>query len=267
MTSALQYSFIQNALIGALLASIVCGIIGTIIIEKRLVMLSGGIAHASFGGIGLGYFLGVEPIITGLLFAVASALCIAGIKRNTSSDSDALIGMFWAVGMALGILFIALTPGYPPDMSSYLFGDILTISRSNIMLALGMDVFIVLSIAAFFNHWKAYLFDEEFSSVIGIDTRFLEYFLSVLVGMSIVILIKIVGIVLVIALLTIPPATASLFSRNLLGIMKLSIVLGMANCLLGLVVSYIFNIPSGATIILVSCGVYFASLLLRRGKI
>jgi len=267
MTSALQYNFIQNALLGALLASIVCGIIGTIIIEKRLVMLSGGIAHASYGGIGLGYFLGVEPIITGLLFAIASALCIAGIKRNTSSDSDALIGMFWAVGMALGILFIALTPGYPPDMSSYLFGDILTISRTNIMLALGMDIFILLSIAAFFNHWKAYLFDEEFSSVIGIDTRFLEYFLSVLVGMSIVILIKIVGIVLVIALLTIPPATASLFSRNLLGIMKLSIVLGMANCLLGLVVSYIFNIPSGATIILVSCGVYFASLLFKGKKV
>ncbi|AHM57029.1 ABC-type Mn2+/Zn2+ transport systems, permeas e component [Peptoclostridium acidaminophilum DSM 3953] len=266
MTSALQYNFIQNAIIGALLASIVCGIIGTIIIEKRLVMLSGGIAHASFGGIGLGYFLGVEPIITGLLFAIASALCISGIKRNTTSDSDALIGMFWSVGMAIGILFIAITPGYPPDMTSYLFGDILTISRSNILLALGMDVFILLSVAAFFNHWKAYLFDEEFSSVLGIDTRFLEYFLSVLVGMSVVILIKVVGIVLVIALLTIPPATASLFSRNLLGIMKLSIIIGSANCMLGLLISYVFNIPSGATIILVSSGVYFISVGARHER-
>lgn len=123
-----KYTFMQNAFIASILTGIVCGIIGTIIVEKRLVSMSGGIAHASFGGIGLGYLLGIEPIIGGLVFAVMSSLGIATIKRKTNTNSDSLIGIFWSVGMALGILFISLTPGYPPDMTSYLFGDILTVS-------------------------------------------------------------------------------------------------------------------------------------------
>ena len=131
-----SYTFIRNALMSAILASIVCGIIGTIITQKRLVSMSGGIAHASFGGIGLGYLLGIEPIIGGLIFSTLASLGISTIKRRTNTNADTLIGMFWSVGMALGILFIALTPGYPPDMTSYLFGDILTVSSPYIKMML-----------------------------------------------------------------------------------------------------------------------------------
>lgn len=259
-----QYNFFQNAFLSAMLASIVCGIIGTIIMEKKLVMMSGGIAHASFGGIGLGYFLNIEPIIGGLVFAVMVSLGIAMINRRTRTHSDALIGMFWAVGMALGILFITLIPGYPPDMTSYLFGNILTVSRTDLKLMLIIDTIIVLVITSLYNYWKAYLFDEEFTSVLGINTAYLEYTLFVLIALTIVVLIKVVGIILVIALLTIPPSIAKLFIYDLKKIMITSIVLGVLFCFLGLVVSYYFNIASGATIILISAMGYFNVIILKR---
>lgn len=264
MFDALGYSFVQNAIIGAILASIVCGIIGSIIVEKKLVMLSGGIAHASFGGIGLGYLLGIEPIITGLLFAIGSALSVSAIKRNTKTHSDALIGMFWSSGMALGIIFITITPGYPPDMTSYLFGDILTISKSNIMLMGAMDIIIAACIFLFFNYWKSFLFDEEFASVMGISTVLFENALFVLVAMSVVVLIKLVGIILVIALLTIPPSIASLYTYNLKSMMIISILIGCLVCLAGLYISYMIGVPSGAVIVLVSSFSYIVCAFSRR---
>ena len=154
-----KYSFMQNAFIASILTGLVCGIIGTVIVEKKLVSMSGGIAHASFGGIGLGYLLGIEPIIGGLVFAVASSLGIATINRKINTNSDSLIGIFWSVGMALGILFISLTPGYPPDMTSYLFGDILTVSSFYLKIMAVLSLIIIFSITIIFNYWKAYLFE------------------------------------------------------------------------------------------------------------
>ena len=257
MFDALGYSFVQNAILGAILSSIVCGIIGTIIVQKQLVMLSGGIAHASFGGIGLGYLIGIEPIIPGLLFAITSALAVSGMRKNTGTNSDALTGMFWSSGMALGILFIAMTPGYPPDMTSYLFGDILTISRSNVMLMAALVVIVTTSIFSFFSYWKSFLFDDEFSSVMGLNVRLFENVLFILVAMSVVALIKVVGIILVIALLTIPPSIAALYTYSLKNIMIISILIGCAACLFGLYVSYMMGVPSGAVIVLVSSTSYF----------
>ena len=143
INAILKYSFLRNALFSAFLASVACGIIGTIIVEKKLVMMSGGIAHTAFGGVGLGYFLNIEPIIGALIFSVASALGITTIKRKIGTDSDTLIGMFWSVGMALGVLFIALTPGYPPDMNSYLFGDILQVTNIDVKIMLILNLIIV----------------------------------------------------------------------------------------------------------------------------
>ncbi|MDD3841017.1 MAG: metal ABC transporter permease [Clostridia bacterium] len=260
----IEYNFMQNAVISALLASVVCGIIGTIIVEKKMVMMSGGIAHASFGGIGLGYFLGIEPILGALLFSLISALGISSIRRKTNTNSDALIGMFWSVGMAIGILFVAFMPGYPPDMTSYLFGDILTVSDRYINIMLVLDAIIVLCFTSLFNYWKAYLFDEEFIQVLGISAPLLEKVLFILIAMTIVVLIKIVGIILVIALLTVPPAIVKLFTYNLGKIMLLSAVLGAVFCISGLVVSYFFDIPSGATIILISGIAYFITYSLKR---
>ncbi|MCT4543727.1 MAG: metal ABC transporter permease [Vallitalea sp.] len=260
----INYQFMQYAVISIILASIVCGIIGTIVVEKKLVMMSGGIAHASFGGIGLGFLIGIEPIIGGLFFAVTSSISIVSIKRKTNTSSDTIIAMLWSLGMALGILFISLTDGYPPDMTTYLFGDILTVSKIDIYLMSTLTLIIVISSLAFFNYIKSYLFDETFLNSKGINTSFLEYFLFVLIALSIVILIKVVGIILVITLLTVPPAISKLLTYNFNNIILLSSLIGIILCFLGLVFSYYFNIPSGATIIILSSITYFVLVLFKQ---
>ncbi|WP_035292802.1 metal ABC transporter permease [Clostridium sp. KNHs214] len=258
-----KYTFLQHAFIAAILASIACGIIGTIIVEKKLVMMSGGIAHTAFGGVGLGYFLKIEPLIGALVFSVISSLGITSIKRKTSTNSDTIIGMFWSMGMALGILFISFMPSYPPDMSSYLFGDILTVSSFDLKLMFIIDLIILFIITSFFNLFKAYLFDEEYCSTLRVNTVFLEYILFILIACTIVVLIRVVGIILVIALLTVPPAIAKEFSLNLKNIMISSIFIGMFLCILGLGISYEFHIPSGASIIMLTVCTYLLILLIK----
>ncbi|HBF76781.1 MAG TPA: hypothetical protein DEF85_03190 [Clostridiaceae bacterium] len=259
-----QYSFLQHAVISAALASIVCGIIGTIVVEKKLVMMSGGIAHAAFGGIGMGYFLGFEPIIGALIFSVLSAVGVVKIKKSTNTDADTITGMFWSFGMALGILFISFTPGYPPDMSSYLFGDILTVSKSDLYVMIILDILIVFTVLALFDYIKAYMFDEEFTQVQHINTVFLEYLVYILIALSVVVLIRVVGIILIIALLTVPPAISKLFTYDLKKIMLMSIVLGIIFCFSGLYISYTLHIASGATIIIVAVAGYTVAYLIKK---
>ncbi len=265
MEAILKYNFLQNAILAAVLASVACGVIGTYIMEKKLVMMSGGIAHTAFGGIGLGYFLKVEPILTALGVSILAAISVAAVKRKAMTDSDLLIGMFWSLGMALGVIFIALTPGYPPDMASYLFGNILSVSKSDLRLILGLDILVVAAVAAFFQVFKAYIFDEEFASVVGVPVRFLENLLFVLVAITVVMLIRVVGIILVIALLTAPPAIAKQFSYDMKKIMGLSVLLGIAFCLTGLWFSYTVRLASGASIVLIAVGTYAVVSLLRFG--
>ncbi|WP_077368631.1 metal ABC transporter permease [Anaerosalibacter sp. Marseille-P3206] len=262
--SIFKYTFLQNAIISAALASIICGIIGTIIVEKKLVMLSGGIAHAAFGGIGMGYFLNIEPIIGALIFAIASSFGVVTIKEKSKINSDTIIGMFWVLGMALGIIFISLTPGYPPDISSYLFGDILTVSKIDIYIMAILDFIVIVMIIGFFNPIKSYLFDKEFSKVIGINVKLIEYMVFLFMACSVVVLIRVVGIMLVIALLTVPPAISKLFTYDLKKIMGLSIVFGLFFSLLGLFVSYKLHIASGATIIIIAVCSYVISLAITK---
>ena len=264
--AVLKYNFLQNAIMAAILASVACGVIGTYIMEKKLVMMSGGIAHTAFGGIGLGYFLKVEPILTALGVSVIAAVAVAAVKRRALTDSDLLIGMFWSLGMALGVVFIAMTPGYPPDTASYLFGNILAVSRADLRLILGLDGLVILAVTALFQTFKAYIFDEEFSSVAGVPVRMLEYLLFVLVAVTVVILIRVVGIILVIALLTAPPAIAKQFSFDMKKIMALSVGLGIVFCLSGLWLSYSVRLASGASIVLVAVGSYALISLLRFGS-
>jgi len=252
----LNYSFMQHALMAALLSSLICGIIGTIIVEKKLVSMSGGIAHSSFGGIGLGYLLQVPPILTGMMFAIMASLSLPIIKRKTKTDSDTIIGVFWATGMALGILFIGLTPGYPPDMTSYLFGDILTVSSLYINLMIGLSLGVLITVVSMFKFWKIYLFDELHLSVLGVKVRFFETILYIMIAMSIVLLIKVVGMILAIALLTIPPAIGKFFTKKLSLLMVLAVIIGVFISVFGLVCSYYFNIPSGASIILLAATMY-----------
>lgn len=261
----LKYNFLQNAIMAAILASIACGVIGVYIMEKKLVMMSGGIAHTAFGGIGLGYFLKVEPIFTALGVSVIAALAVAALKRKAMTDSDLLIGMFWSLGMALGVVFIAMTPGYPPDIASVLFGNILAVSRSDLRLILGLDILVLATVYAFFQAFKAYIFDEEFASVAGVPVRALEYLMYVLVAVTVVVMIRVVGIILVIALLTAPPAIAKQFTYDMKKIMALSVLLGIGFCFTGLWVSYTVRLASGASIVMVAVGAYALVSLVRFG--
>ncbi len=247
-----EYHFLQNAFISSILASIVCGIMGVMIVEKKLIMMSGGIAHTSYGGVGLGYLLGFEPIIGAFLFALLAALGTGYIKRRGGARSDVIIGLLWPFGMALGIFFIAIMPGYPPDLSSYLFGSILTVTKSDLIL-IGVLTFIVaIVIVVYFNDWKAYLFDEEFAAIIKIKTRLLENILLILIAMTVIVLIRVVGIILVLALLTAPAACAGMLTSDLKKLMLYSVLLGCLFCFAGLWLSYEFDVASGAAIVILS---------------
>ena len=251
-----EYRFMLNAVLAAILASIACGFIGTIIVEKKLVSISGGIAHASFGGIGLGYLLNFEPIFGALLFAIFSALSINFIKNKASTYADTIIGIFWSVGMSLGIIFIALTPGYAPNMSSYLFGNILTVSSVYLTLMFVITIIIVFVVIVFFNYWQAFLFDKQYCITLGINTKLLENILMILIALCVVSLVKVVGVVLSLALFTIPPAITRMYTFNFKRIMAYSCLLGVFFTLLGLCLSYIYDIPSGATIVIASAVCY-----------
>lgn len=268
--SLLQYQFIQNALLASFFASVVCGIIGVIIIEKKLVMMSGGIAHTSYGGVGLGYLLGFEPIIGAFIVSTSAALGIAYIRRKGGTRSDVVIGLFWSLGMALGILFIALMHGYPPDLSSYLFGSILSVTSIDLYLMAFLTLIVVLVITMLYNYWKAYMFDEEFAAIVGMNTNFLEYLLFILIAMSVVVLIRVVGIIMVLALFTAPTAIAELFANTLHSRMVLSVIIGCFFCFSGLLTSYFINIASGAAIVILSSVsylvVYITISIIRKMK-
>lgn len=253
----MNYQFLQNALIACLLASVVCGIIGVIIVEKKLVMMSGGIAHTAYGGVGLGYLLGFEPIYGAFGFSLIAAFSIGFLKKKGGANSDIVIALFWSLGMALGIMFIGFMPGYPPDMNSYLFGNILSVTKSDIKMMVGVCIIVISIIIVFFNDWKAFLFDSEYSKIMGIKTNFLEYLMLFIIAITVVVLIRVVGIILVLALLTAPAAIAGMVSKNLKNRMIISSFLGMLICMAGLTISYNYNIASGATIIIVCVITYF----------
>lgn len=264
MFEILHYNFVQNAIIASILASVVCGMVGVIIVQKKLVMMSGGIAHTSYGGVGLGYLLGFEPVLGALLISICAALGIGYIKRKGTTSSDVIIGIFWSLGMAIGILFIGLMPGYPPDLSSYLFGSILTVTHVDLTIMLILTVLVLFVVIMLFNYWEAYMFDDEFACIMGINTSFLEYLLLILIAMSVVALIRVVGIVLVLTLFTAPSAIAGMLAHNLKRRMLYAIIVGSIFCLVGLAVSYFLNVASGAAIvILASLGFLFIYLIVK----
>jgi zinc transport system permease protein len=263
MLEVLQYDFMRNALAAGVLAAIACGIVGVYVVVKRIVSISGGISHTAFGGVGLGYLVGINPVLGALFFTVASALGMGVLSRRTRLPEDTAIGIFWAVGMALGVVFVGLSPGYAPGLFSYLFGNILTVSSSDLLLMLTLDAVIALVVFLLYKEFLAVSFDEEFSVVVGIPTGRLYLVLLCLVALTVVVLIRVVGVVLVIALLTIPSAMARLFTYSLRKMMLLSIVFGIAFAILGLWLSYLFDLASGATIVLVSAVLFVIAFGLR----
>jgi zinc transport system permease protein len=251
-----QYRFFIHALLAAVFASITCGYIGTYIVSRRIVFISGGISHASFGGVGIGYYLGINPIIGAAVFSVLSAAGIETFARKSQLRRDSLIGIMWSFGMAVGIIFISLTPGYSADLMTYLFGNILTVTLFDLYLMAGLTVLIILYFFLLFKEILFVAFDEEFSRAQGIPVTFINFSLIALVALTIVLNIRVVGIILVISLLTIPQATAGLLSKRFKIIILLSIAFGLFSSVSGLFLSYQFDLPSGATIIFFSIVIF-----------
>ena len=259
----LQYTFFQRALLGSLLASIACGLIGTYIVTRRLVFISGGITHASFGGVGLGLYTGISPILTAAVFSVLSAFGIEWLSKRQEMREDSAIAVFWTLGMALGIFFSFLAPGFTPDLSAFLFGNILTISTGDIWFLAAVAVALIAFFSIFIHPIIYIAFDREFARSQGIPVQVFEYILMMFIALTIVASLRMIGIVLAISLLTIPQMTANLFTYNFKRIIWLSILIGFIGCLGGLMISYFLQVPSGASIIFFSILIYAICKLIK----
>lgn len=260
----LSYEFMRNALFAGLLASIACGVVGVYVVVKKIVSISGGISHASFGGIGLGYLVGISPVLGALFFTLASAIAMGLVTRRTKLPEDTAIGIIWAMGMALGVIFVGLAPGYVPDLFSYLFGNILTVPTNDLIFMFALDIIIIAIVVAMYKGLLAVSFDEEFGTVVGVPVEALYLLLLCMIALTIVVLMRVVGIILVIALLTIPAALAKQFTYDLKKMMLLSIFFGAVFTFGGLWLSFVLNLASGATIILLSGIVMLATFGINR---
>ena len=259
-------SFMQNAIAGGILASVACGAIGSYVVVKKIGYLAGGIAHAVLGGMGIAYYLGRSPIEGALVSAIVFAFILGWVSLRMQQQEDTIIGALWAGGMAVGILFISQTPGYNVDLMSFLFGNILMIASEDLYWIAGLDLIILVIVFLFYKQFISVSFDEEFARLRGIPVeRFYLLFLS-LVALTVVILIQIVGLILVIALLTLPAAIAGLYVRSLSLMMILAALFGMIFTTGGLAISYQPDLPPGPTIILLAGAFYLISLVLNRIK-
>ena len=263
MIDALQYEFMRNAMTAGLLTSVICGVIGTLVVVNRLVFLSGGIAHAAYGGIGIAFFFGLPYMAGTLGFTLAAALAMAAVTLKAKHRSDTIIGVLWAVGMAVGVILLDLTPGYHADLMSYLFGSILTVPTADLWMMLAVAVANISVAAYFYNDYLAMSYDEEFARIRGVPVKLLYFLLIGLLAVSIVMIIQVVGLILVIALLTIPPFIAEKYAHSMMRMMVLSSVLSVIFTVTGLYLAFSFDLTSGAAIILVAGAGFLVSLLIE----
>jgi zinc transport system permease protein len=263
MIEALQFTFMRNALWAGLLVSIACGVIGTFVVIKRMVFISGGIAHAAYGGIGLAAFLNLPPVLGAVVFSVLSALAMGAVQRRTRERADTVIGVMWAIGMAVGIIFVDLTPGYKADLMSYLFGSILAVSSADMAIMIVLDVLTILLVSLFYKELLALSFDETFATVENVPVGPLYLMLLCLIGFTVVMLMRVVGLIMVITMLTIPAAISGHLVTDVRKMMALATLLGVLFTTAGLSLSYFFNLTSGATIILVAGATYTLSLAIK----
>ena len=269
---ALDFPFFQRALVAGLLASVAGGVIGTFVMVRRMVSVAGGLSHAAFGGVGLGYFLGFSPMSGALGFGLLSGLGVGLAYRRLGSALDTLIAMVWAVGMALGMLFIALTPGYAPELTSYLFGSLVLVSIDYIFLIAGEDLVVLVTVAVLFDHLRATAFDEEFAEVAGEPVEGLFLILMGLTALTVVSLIRVVGVILVIALLSLPAAIAQQWSQDLKRMMVLAVLVSAFCTTCGLFLSFWLSAawgldaPAGPLIVLLAASLYGLSNAFRIGK-
>lgn len=281
LSQALQFAFMRHAVLAGVLVSVACGVIGTFVVVKRIVFISGGIAHASYGGIGLGYYVkymvlpvlwaesaaardprpGYWPLFGAILFSLVAAALMGWIQRRTRQRADTIIGVLWAIGMAIGIVLVDLTRGYKVDLMSYLFGSILAVEPGELWVILGLDVLVIVLVTLFYKELLAVAFDETFATVENVPVGAIYGMLLGMIALTVVMLMRVVGLILVIAMLTIPPAIAGRIVKRIVPMMIVSALLGVCFTFTGLWLSYAWNLTSGASIILVAGAGYLLSLI------
>lgn len=266
MLDALSYEFIQNALIAGILVSLISGIIGSLIVANRMVFLAGGIAHAAYGGIGIAIFTGIPIFLGTSVFAVIAAVIMSFVTMKNRENIDTFIGLVWAVGMAIGIILVDLTPGYNVDLMSYLFGSILAVNRDDIYYMGSLFVIVLFAVTFWYRDILAVSYDSEYAELSGINVKFFYTLILILSALTVVIAIKVVGLILVIALLTIPIYIAQNLSSSLYSMMIISGLTASLFTIIGLWLSYTYNLTSGATIILVSALSLIVFMIIQKLK-
>lgn len=261
MSEILSLNFMQNALIAGLLVSVLCAMVGSLVVINRLSFIAGGIAHGAYGGIGVAFFFSLEPLFGAGVFSLVLALIIAFITLKDRTKIDSAIGAIWAFGMAIGIIFIDLTPGYSADLMSYLFGSILAVSDMDLAFMGAITALFLITIMLFYRQFVAISFDAEFARLRGVRTNLFYYLLICMTALCVVATIRVVGLILVIALLTIPPYIAQIFAKRLGAMMAISALFSVLFCTLGLWVSFELNLTSGACIILIASLCFFGFAL------
>lgn len=263
MFELINYTFFQHALLGSLLASIACGIIGTYIVTRRLVFISGGITHASFGGIGIGLYTGISPILAAAIFSVCSAFGVEWLSKRKDMREDSAIAVFWTFGMAVGIIFSFLSPGFTPDLSAYLFGNILTITTSDIAIFATYSLLLLLFTTTLYRPLLYTAFDPDFARIIGIKTQLINTTMMLFIAIGVVLSIRLIGIMLLLSVLTLPQIIAELFTTRLHSMMILSGIISLICCTLGLIISTFYAVPAGACIVIVLAIGYLIARLLH----
>jgi zinc transport system permease protein len=266
VTEILQYMFFQKALMVAVLASLAAGVIGTYIVIKRISLITGSIAHTAFGGLGMSIYFNFNPLLGAAGFSLLSAGLISFFRKKSNYRLDTLLSFLWSTGMAIGLVFIFMTPGYSSDLNTFLFGNILLISNTDLFFILALNIVVLISVALLYKPLLAVCFDEEYSATRNLPVSLLYLVLFSLIALTVVAVIKVVGIVLMIALLTIPAATAQMLRHTVKGIMLSSILIALLSMLLGLFISVFLNFPPGPIIVLVLSGIYLAAIAFRSVK-
>lgn len=263
MLEFFEYSFFRNALVAVALIAVCAAMIGTYIITRRLVAISGGVTHACFGGLGLGYYLGINPVVMAGVFAIGSSIGVEWLSSRFRLREDSVIAVVWAIGMAIGVVFVFLTPGYVPELNSFLFGNILTVTPSDLIAFAVFTVLLTLFFFCYYDKIVICAFDRDFAMVNGLPVKFINYSMTVLTAVCIVLTIRLVGVMLLMSMLSLPMMTAEVFMKRFKGMMLLSIAVSLVCSLAGLFIGTLVDVPSSAIIVIIMAGVFIIARLTR----